>query len=176
MMNIQHTNTRVEDMREALVALGYQPIHLENLSDPIDFYIFEQFEQGIQKLIIATHYHEPLNLKNIKPLFNEAHDLLMDYVHRQPELKVAFLVLLSRGVSPSIMVIRAFTEPIIRIQKDIDLKPTVIYSPHKTGLRFLETLAKLIRGFLKSNDLDFDEKYHENTVEAAHKRAIKLAK
>lgn len=176
MMNTSYTNTLREDMRQELLALDYQPIDMENLSDPIDFYIFEQTEQDINKLIIALHYHEALNLKNMKPLFNEAHDLLMKYVQQKPDTQVAFLVLLSRGVSPSIMVMRAFTEPIIRIQKDIDLKPTVIYSPHKMGLRFLEVLAKAVRNFLKSRDVDFDEKYQENTVEAAHKRALKLAK
>lgn len=176
MLDTQHTHTQVEDMKQALLNLGYQSIHLPTLPDFVDFYVFEQQEDDTQKLIIATHYHEPLNLKNIKPLFDDAHDLLMDYVRQNPHLKVAFLVLLSKGVSPSIMVMRAFTEPIIRIKQDIDIKPTVIFSPNKKGLRFLEVLAKLMRSVIKSSDVDFDERYNENTVESAHRRALKLAR
>lgn len=176
MTDSTQSNTQAGNMKQVLLDLGYQPIYPQGLSEQIDFYTFEQTEGDVSTLIIAIQYYDALNLKNMKPLFNEGHDILMQYVNQNPQLKVAFLILLSKGVSPSIMAMRAFTEPIIRIKSDIDMKPTVFYSPNKTGLRFLEVLTNLVRSITKSNDVDFDEKYDENTVEAAHRRAFNVAK
>ncbi|MDX2076415.1 MAG: hypothetical protein SFZ02_08285 [bacterium] len=171
----QMVKTQSEDMREALLALGYIKIMPEDTPESIEFYVFESQENNISKFIIAAYYHESLTLKSINPLFKQGRDVMLAQLEKNPATKVAFLVLLSKGVSPGIIVIRAFTEPVIRITSDRKLKPTVIYAEKKSGLRTLEVLAKLMRGVLKNSELDFDKGYDEDSVAGAHKRALHLA-
>lgn len=171
---------RTEDMnhigmQETLLKLGYERVHVEELSEPIDFFLFHQPVNDKPTLIIAAYYHETLTLTNMKPLFNQGHDIMMNYLNQDEKTQVAFLVLLTKGVSPSILVMRAFTEPVIRIMSDTKLRPTVIFSEKKAGMRILQVLSKLVGSLVRDKNVTFDEGYDENNVESAHKRAVQLA-
>jgi hypothetical protein len=172
------TNETQENIVENLSQLGYvEDKHLPNNED-VRFFVFQQMMNDTPTVIIAIYYTAPLTMKNSGLMFKEGGEVMMKYLNNadgteDTQTKVAFILALSAGISPTMLSIHTLSSGLTKISSR-KLRPTILYSPKKqSSIMILESAYRLVkRNGNNKMGVSFSDKNLRNT----HEEALRLAK
>lgn len=172
------TNERQENILEELSKLGYiEDKHLPD-NENVRFFVFQQMMNDTPTVIIAIDYTVELTMRNSNFIFNEGKQIMLKYLTdadgvKDNQTKVAFLLILEKGISPTMVTIQTVMSSLTKVS-DNRLRPTILYSlQQQSRIRIFEIFTRLLQ---KSGKSAMGVTLNEKNVQSAHEEALRQAK
>jgi hypothetical protein len=116
-------------------------------------------------------------MKNSTFMFNEGRDVMLKHLNetdgKKDEItKVAFLLILSQGISSTMLAVHTVSNVIVKIS-DRKLKPVILYS-HQENVpeRTFDVFSRFIRSIVRNR---FPIIFNTKDIRNAHEEALKQA-
>lgn len=172
------TQNTPENIADELFKLGYIEDETVGDKETVRFFVFKQTnEDDIPTVIIAIYYLTTVTMKNSNFIFREGHTVMLKHLNDTEEkqddtTKVAFLLILSEGMSRTMLTIHTITSGLTKIT-DKRLRPNILYTPHKnSSIQFLEGVSKLAK---KTSKTAMEISFSEKSIIHAHEEALQKA-